>query len=168
MRAMTSMAGLVVLLLSLPGFSQGRAEAPAVAIGSNAVYVVFMGTLFKFDIETLEELGHVRLRSKKQESLRAHATELQNAVELFARHCGDYPARLSDLMANKSAPIAGGNGVFFEAGSWRGPYLTTPDGKLPKNPATGGNDVGIDWLYDAPSGRVTGGPGIAGDGLGDW
>jgi len=102
-------------------------------------------------------------REAREASLRAHLQEIRNAIGLFQAQCGDYPAALTDIMAT-SAPATGGNGVTINAADFRGPYLTTPDGNLPKNPITGANVVGTDWTYTATTGAVKAKSGTAVDG----
>jgi general secretion pathway protein G len=102
-------------------------------------------------------------REAREASLRAHLQEIRNAIGLFQAQCGDYPAALADIMAT-TAPAAGGNGVVINAADFRGPYLTTADGNLPKNPITGANVVGTDWTYTATTGAVKAKAGTAVDG----
>jgi len=40
----------------------GMMSSPAIAVAGDCVYVVYMGTLFKFNADTLEEEAQVRLR----------------------------------------------------------------------------------------------------------
>jgi general secretion pathway protein G len=102
-------------------------------------------------------------REAREASLRAHLQEIRNAVGLFQAQCGDYPAALTDIMAT-TAPATGGNGVTINTADFRGPYLTTADGKLPDNPITGENAVGTDWTYTATTGAVKAKSGTAVDG----
>ena len=102
-------------------------------------------------------------REAREASLRAHLQEIRNALGLFQAQCGDYPAALVDIMAT-TAPATGGNGVVINANDFRGPYLTTPDGGLPKNPISGANVEGTDWTYTATTGAVKAKTGTAVDG----
>jgi general secretion pathway protein G len=102
-------------------------------------------------------------REAREASLRAHLQEVRNAVGLFQAQCGDYPAALADIMAT-TAPATGANGVAINVADFRGPYLTTADGALPKNPITGANVVGTDWVYTATTGAVKAKSGTAVDG----
>jgi len=87
-------------------------------------------------------------RQAKEAALRGTLQELRNSIGLFQSHTGCYPAQLSDLMAT-AAPATGldtgGASVNINANDYKGPYLTTPDGALPKNPITA---VNTDWVYD--------------------
>lgn len=102
-------------------------------------------------------------REAREASLKAHLHELRMTVNLSEAHCGDHPSQLADIMA-ASAPASGGTGVGIIADDYRGPYLTTPDMALPKNPITGGNTEGTDWLYVKMSGRIRAKAGTARDG----
>jgi len=82
-------------------------------------------------------------RSAREASLLAHLQELRNAIALFQAQCGMYPEQLSDLMVT-SAPS------YVHAPDYQGPYLTTSDGNLPKDPVTGA----ADWTYSATSGAI--------------
>jgi len=44
------------------GFMGMMGGSTAIAVSGDSVYVVFMGTLFKFNADTLEEVAQVRLR----------------------------------------------------------------------------------------------------------
>jgi len=91
-------------------------------------------------------------RQAKEASLRAHLQELRNSIGLFQSHTGTYPAALADIMGN-AAPVSGlsvtAQVIPINASDYKGPYLTTADGNLPKNPITSA----IDWVYTviAPS-----------------
>ena len=85
-------------------------------------------------------------RQAKEASLRAHLQELRNSVGLFQSHTGTYPAVLADIMGN-TAPVSGlsvtAAVININATDYKGPYLTTADGNLPKNPITSL----VDWDY---------------------
>jgi len=102
-------------------------------------------------------------RQAREASLRAHLQEMRNAIGLFQAQCGDYPNALADIVAT-AAPASGGNGVAINASDFKGPYLTTPDGGLPKNPMTGANAEGTDWLYTKTTGALKAKSGTAVDG----
>jgi general secretion pathway protein G len=92
-------------------------------------------------------------REAREASLRAHLQEMRNAIGLFQAQAGDYPNALADIMAT-SAPASGGNGVGINTADFHGPYLTTADGNLPKNPMTGANAEGTDWIYVKTDGAL--------------
>ena len=102
-------------------------------------------------------------REAREASLRAHLQEIRNAVGLFQAQCGDYPNALTDIMATTS-PVSGANGVTINTADWKGPYLTTPDGALPKNPISGANAEGTDWVYTKTTGAIKAKAGSAVDG----
>jgi general secretion pathway protein G len=101
-------------------------------------------------------------REAREASLRAHLQEMRNAIGLFQAQCGDYPNALADIMAT-AAPASGGNGVVINTADWHGPYLTTADGNLPKNPISGANAEGTDWLYTKTTGALKAKAGTAVD-----
>jgi len=43
---------------------------PAIAVAGDSVYVVYMGTLFKFNADTLEEIAQVQLKPEALANLR--------------------------------------------------------------------------------------------------
>ncbi len=105
-------------------------------------------------------------RQAKEASLRAHLQELRNSIGLFQSHTGTYPAALADIMGT-SAPTSGldvtGSSISINASDYKGPYLTTADNNLPKNPITSATD----WVYGLTSpnvGAVHASPGGALDG----
>jgi len=102
-------------------------------------------------------------REAREASMRAHLQEIRNALGLFQAQMGDYPDALADIMAT-TAPASGGNGVVFNGNDFHGPYLTTPDGNLPKNPISGANAEGTDWLYVKTTGALHAKAGTAVDG----
>jgi len=104
-------------------------------------------------------------RGAKESSLRAHLQELRYAVALFQAQCGTYPGDLQDVCEPTFANITNpSNSVKIAESKWSGPYVTTPDGNLPKNPITNANVEGTDWIYDATTGSVTAAAGTALDG----
>lgn len=106
-------------------------------------------------------------KQAKESSLRAHLQELRNAVALFQAQCGVYPADLQDV-TEKTFTALSTTGL--TAADWNGPYLTTPDGNLPKNPITGANVEGTDWVYTVATGAVAAKAGTALDSsnYSDW
>ncbi|MFQ6099379.1 MAG: prepilin-type N-terminal cleavage/methylation domain-containing protein [Armatimonadota bacterium] len=94
-------------------------------------------------------------RQAKEASLRAHLQELRNSIGLFQSHTGLYPTTLSDIMLPVTSPPATGLDVTgtsqpLQAADYKGPYLTTADGNLPKNPITSA----IDWVYSTTAPNV--------------
>ena len=86
-------------------------------------------------------------RKSKEAALKSQLQQLRSAIQRFEADCGAYPAALTDIMAT-SAPASGldqnGNTVTINPADYMGPYLTTPDGKLPVDPVTGS----ADWTYN--------------------
>lgn len=106
-------------------------------------------------------------RQAKEASLRAHLQELRNSIGLFQSHTGTYPAVLADIMVT-TPPASGfdvaGTSIPINGTDYKGPYLTTADGALPKNPITSA----VDWVYSVTSptvGAVHAAPGGALDGV---
>jgi general secretion pathway protein G len=91
-------------------------------------------------------------RRAKESALRGDLQQLRNAVQHFEADCGDYPAALTDLMvANGGAlPATGGGGLSLDTTGYKGPYLRTGDGNLPRDPFTGA----ADWTYVGATGDV--------------
>jgi hypothetical protein len=95
---------------------------------------------------------------------------------LFHRNTGLYPARLTDLTLYGAPPVgvdAQGRVKPLSAARFTGPYLTTPNGGLPLNTITGGNQQGRDWLYDTCGEecglvRPAAGPAVDGSNFRDW
>jgi len=107
-------------------------------------------------------------RKAKEAVLKGQLQQLRKAIEQFSAECGDFPAELSYLQTQPADGDAGGNGVPLDATSWSGPYLTTTDGGLPKDPFTGD---GTSWEYDPPTGDVHTGSdltSLAGDAYSSW
>ncbi len=89
-------------------------------------------------------------RKAKESALRGDLQQLRNSIQQFEADCGDFPSALTQLMTAPAAGSTGGNGIALDTGAWKGPYMRTPDGNLPKDPFTGA----ADWTYDAASGDV--------------
>jgi type II secretion system protein G len=89
-------------------------------------------------------------RKAKESALRGDLQQLRNAIQQFEADCGDFPAAITQLMTAPAAGSSGGNGIALDAGAWKGPYLRTADGGLPRDPFT----AAADWTYDPPSGDV--------------
>ena len=89
-------------------------------------------------------------RKAKESALRGDLQQLRNAIQQFEADCGDFPAALTGLMTAPAAGSNGGNGIALDAGAWKGPYMRTPDGNLPKDPFTAASD----WSYVGTSGDV--------------
>lgn len=85
-------------------------------------------------------------RAAKEAALMADLRQLRTAIGLFHAHTGTYPAQLSDLVA-VVPPANGladdGSSLPVPAGSYKGPYLVTPDGGVTPDPITGA----ADWTY---------------------
>jgi len=84
-----------------------------------------------------------------ENALRGTLHELRNAIGLFQAHTGCYPLQLPDLMRPANDPPKQGvlpdGETVADIGpdDWAGPYLQTPDGKLPLDPISGK----ADWAY---------------------
>ncbi len=116
------------------------------------------------------------LRQSREATLRENVQLIRTAVDLFHRNTGLYPARLSDLTLYGVPPVgldAEGRVKAVDSEKFNGPYLTTPDGGLPRNGVTGANVQGQDWIYETTGrdiGRVQASAGQASDGTNysDW
>jgi general secretion pathway protein G len=89
-------------------------------------------------------------RRAKEAALRGDLQQLRNAVQQFEADCGDYPAALSALMGATLAAGNGGGGIALDTTGYKGPYLRTGDGTLPKDPFTNSNA----WTYVGSTGSV--------------
>jgi general secretion pathway protein G len=90
-------------------------------------------------------------RKAKEAALKGQLQTLRKAIEQFSAECGDFPADLNQLQTQPGDGDPGGNGISLDATSWSGPYMTTTDGGLPKDPFTGDN---TSWAYDPTTGDV--------------
>ncbi|MBU2595913.1 type II secretion system GspH family protein, partial [Patescibacteria group bacterium] len=105
-------------------------------------------------------------REAGESALKDRLQEMRNAIRLFHAECGDFPAKLEDLVAT-TAPAKGGNGKAISVNDFREPYLPNANGELPMNPFSGGgNMVGTDreWIYTPTNGNVRAKSGIAQNG----
>ena len=97
-------------------------------------------------------LGVGRLANEAQ--LRGDLYELRHAVEAFRADLGGHPDKLKDLVREKAPKRArsAGDGSRFRIvkADFRGPYLWTPDGKLPTDVMTGKSN----WAYKKRTGWV--------------
>jgi len=85
-------------------------------------------------------------RGAKEAALIADLNRLRGAISLFHAQTGVYPAQLSDLVAivpPANGVDEAGNSISIPAGSYKGPYLVTPDGSIVRDPITGA----ADWNY---------------------
>lgn len=94
-------------------------------------------------------------RQAREAALRSNLQEMRLAIRLFEGTYGGHPCRLNHLMADHAPGHchADGDGHRIEilpSTPWEGPYLTTPDGRLPKDPITGK----ADWTYSKTTGEV--------------
>lgn len=91
-------------------------------------------------------------RRAKESALRGDLQQLRNAIQQFEADCGDFPATLDQLVLDPSTPPSGngGQGLALDSTGYKGPYLRTPDGGLPKDPFTNA----ADWTYTADQGDV--------------
>lgn len=89
-------------------------------------------------------------RKAKEAMLKGDLHQLHNAIQQFEVDCGDFPAQLTQLQVKPEATDVGGNGLDLDEKGWTGPYMRTPDGKLPPDPFTGI----ADWNYEPKSGDV--------------
>lgn len=89
-------------------------------------------------------------RKAKESALRGDLQQLRNSIQQFEADCGDFPSQIAQLMTAPAAGSNGGNGIALDVGAWKGPYMRTPDGNLPKDPFT----AAADWTYTATSGDV--------------
>lgn len=104
-------------------------------------------------------------REARETALRADLHKLRSAIEVFRADMGGHPGKLDHLVRVKAVDECrlppDGREVECPESSYRGPYLTTPDGLLPIDPLTGARD----WQYDKRTGKVrSNAPGTAADG----
>lgn len=91
----------------------------------------------------------------RESRLRTSLEELRSSVETFRANMGGHPANLEHLMHDHApgtcrVPPDGRPLKCFKA-DWRGPYLATTDGKLPRDPIEGKRK----WRYDKKTGEVS-------------
>jgi len=106
------------------------------------IVIVIIAILALIFISKAERAG-IRAR---ESVLHGNLSALRNAIQQFKADCGRYPTKLDELMT-KPADIPGlpkWDSPTPGTHQWQGPYLKTPDGKLPKDPFTGR----ADWTYD--------------------
>jgi|GEM_PF-1140782 len=91
---------------------------------------------------------------QREADLRATLQQLRDAVGLFLSDTGAYPEALSHIMKPASEPPVSGLHahsyvVLINASDYKGPYITTADGRLPRDPMHGYRN----WVYSiaAPS-----------------
>ena len=89
-------------------------------------------------------------RKAKEASLKGNLHELRNVIQQFEADLGDYPASLAQVVATTAPTGNGGRGISLDPSGYKGPYLRTADGALPKDPFTGTNT----WTYTAATGSV--------------
>ncbi len=85
---------------------------------------------------------------QREADLRATLQQLRDAVGLFLSDTGAYPEQLSDITKPASEPPwsglhARGHTVRINASDYKGPYITTADGGLPRDPLHGNRN----WIY---------------------
>lgn len=90
------------------------------------------------------------VRDAREAELRADLHALRTSIALFQSQCGDWPARLEDLLATSTGNLTGGNGVEIPPDAFGGPYFIAPSGLLPADPFTGARD----WLYEPTTGAL--------------
>ena len=93
-------------------------------------------------------------REAREASLRATLCRLRSAIEVFQADTGGHPDKLEHLVKDKAPKECrippDGHKIPCIKSSYRGPYLTTPNGQLPIDPLTGSPD----WQYDQSTGAV--------------
>jgi general secretion pathway protein G len=92
-------------------------------------------------------------RKSKESALRADLQRMRVAIEYFESHTGALPPRLNDLLAPNGDAISAdrdGAGKEIDREEYKGPYLITETGQIPKDPFTGA----ADWNYDNSTGIV--------------
>ena len=94
-------------------------------------------------------------RKAKEATLSGDLHQLRNSIQQFEADMGDFPASLDQLVAPKATPPSGlgGSGLDLDSAGYQGPYLRTPDGKLPKDPFQD-QTVAATWTYTATTGDV--------------
>ncbi len=140
-------------------------EPVAAVYGEGYVFIVRGNMIYKINARTLVKEGELEycqdvaaraegLAPMIDANLKVRLQDLRRAIALFQAQCGVYPLRLEDLMAVKApakgiAPQTHAEREIKPA-DYAGPYLNTPDGKLPMDPVTGKRD----WRYDPKTGTV--------------
>ena len=92
-------------------------------------------------------------RKSKEASLRADLKQMRDAIEEFEANTASWPPDIADIMASDGAAISSdtdGRGMSVDRQGYTGPYLTTADGALPKDPFTGA----ADWSYNNQTGEL--------------
>jgi general secretion pathway protein G len=92
-------------------------------------------------------------RAAREATLRAELRLLRAAVETFRADTGTFPVGLEQLVdtSHRKNPLpTHSSGAPSPLDGYRGPYLTTGDGQLPRDPITGERT----WKYDPATGRV--------------
>jgi hypothetical protein len=134
-----------------------------------AIAVGLLGLLVLIALMVRPHLGWVGLTAEEA-TLQGELHEFREAIKRFEVDMGDYPARLSDLMATTAPAGRGGRGRKLTPSGFRGPYLNllTPDGRLPVDPYTHSNTT---WVYSPATGKIrSGAPGkaLSGEPLSSW
>lgn len=94
-------------------------------------------------------------RQARETALRSTLYEIRYAIRMFEADCGGHPLRLQDLMRDspprRCLSLVRPRLVRIpDDAPWHGPYLVTPDGRLPVDPITGRDS----WRYDRRTGQV--------------
>jgi len=110
------------------------------------IVIIVISILVLIVVPRILEAG----RKAKESALRTDLQLLRNGIVGFETDCGDFPTNLNQLMEKPASGAKGGNGIALDLGAWKGPYLKTPDGKLPLDPFTGA----ADWQYTPTYGDV--------------
>lgn len=92
-------------------------------------------------------------RKQREAVLRENLQQLRQAISKFEEDTSAWPPALSDIMAANGDALsadADGNGTLVDRTLYRGPYLSTADGKLLPDPFTNA----ADWNYSNTTGEV--------------
>ncbi len=115
------------------------------------IIIVVVAILALIIIPRVERAG----RRANETILRGNLQQLRDGIQQFKKDCGDYPPNLEQLVyVVVSENEVGPTGKKPDKGYWRGPYIKTPDGKLPKDPFT---DSRTTWKYTPRTGEVRSG-----------
>jgi general secretion pathway protein G len=111
--------------------------------------VTIVGLLAAIVIPRLLSVG----RRARESLLLEDLARLRAAMEHFQADCGACPPALTDIMVSSGDAISAnqdGNGLNVDRSAYRGPYLITSDGRLPRDPIT----LAADWDYDNTTAAV--------------
>jgi len=147
--------------------SDGFVRSVGMTLGIAAGLLVVFGLLALIALIVFPRPGWVG-NTAEEATLQGELHEFREAIQRFEADMGDFPARLSDLMATTAPAGPGGRGRKLTTSGFQGPYLRTPDFRLPVDPYTHSNTT---WVYSPATGKIrSGAPGktLCGEPLSSW